>query len=121
MRNIQGASASDIAIRCNHLEMVSLFLPNNPEDETISLNSVIKSVGRFQEEPVMLDPLSFVLTPEQGIKSNIDEYPRELEKPSLAMLHSFESVDRYGRKLNTLTPEPPKGKSLTLSPYYLCH
>ncbi len=70
-RNIQGLSAPDIAIHCNHLEMVSLFLPNNPEEENISLAPIIESVGRYQNEPDMFNPPSFMLTPELGDKSSV--------------------------------------------------
>ncbi len=75
MVNNQGLSAIDIARHCNHLEMFLLFLPNNREEENIPLDSVIKSVGRLQKEPMLNPPL----TPELRNKSiSVDQYQREL-------------------------------------------
>ena len=83
MVNNQGFSAPDLARHCNHLEMISLFLPNIPEEENISLDTVIESIDRYQKEPDMFNPPSFMLTPELGNKSSEDRYPRELQKPDL--------------------------------------
>ncbi len=47
IRNSQGLSAPDIARHFNHFDIVSLFLPNNPEEE-IELGPVIKSLEQYQ-------------------------------------------------------------------------
>ncbi len=99
MVNNQGLSAIDYARLCNRLEIVSLFLPNNPEEEIISLDSVIKSVGRYQNEPDMFNPPSFMLTPEQGNKSSVDLELDMFKKPSPPSFTTSEkSVDLYQRE-----------------------